>query len=58
VLVRWQSVDGTLLTLVANLKSEPAAELPAAAGSLLWQEGHVDAAGTFGSWTVRWSVRT
>ena len=58
VLVRWQSVGGTQLTLVANLKSKPAAGLPPAAGSLLWQEGHVDAAGTFGPWTVRWSVRT
>jgi len=56
VLVRWISPTGAALTLVANLKNEPALKFPTAAGHLLWQEGHIDAAGNFGPWSVRWSL--
>jgi malto-oligosyltrehalose trehalohydrolase len=56
VLVRWIASSGAALTLVANLKNEPALKFPTAAGHLLWQEGHIDAAGNFGPWSVRWSL--
>jgi malto-oligosyltrehalose trehalohydrolase len=56
VLVRWVSSSGAALTLVANLKNEPALKFPTAAGHLLWQEGQIDAAGNFGPWSVRWSL--
>jgi maltooligosyltrehalose trehalohydrolase len=56
VLVRWISQAGAVLTLVANLKSESALKFPTAAGHLLWQEGHIDAAGNFGPWSVRWTL--
>jgi malto-oligosyltrehalose trehalohydrolase len=57
VQVQWRTTKDAQLTLVANLKSEAAA-LPLDEGGLLWQEGQVDAAGSFGPWTVRWSLRT
>jgi malto-oligosyltrehalose trehalohydrolase len=57
VLVRWHGSGASELTLMANLKSQPAGEFPPAAGALLWQEGHVDAAGNLGPWAVRWSLR-
>jgi malto-oligosyltrehalose trehalohydrolase len=56
VLVRWHATDGSELTLMANLKDQPAAGFAPVAGSLLWQEGHA-AAGELGPWSVRWSVR-
>jgi malto-oligosyltrehalose trehalohydrolase len=56
VLVRWIAPAGAVLTLVANLKSEPALKFPTAAGHLLWQEGHIDAAGNYGPWSIRWSL--
>jgi hypothetical protein len=56
VLVRWISSAGAALTLVANLNSEPALKFPTAAGHLLWQEGHIDSAGNFGPWSVRWTL--
>ena len=57
VLVRWHGSGGTELTLMANLKGQPAAEFPPAADTLLWQEGHADAVGGLGPWAVRWSLR-
>jgi malto-oligosyltrehalose trehalohydrolase len=57
VLVRWTLGEGAALTLIANLSDKRAPRLPTAAGSLLWQEGHIDSAGDFGPWAVRWSLR-
>jgi len=57
VFVRWTGASGAALTLIANLSDERAPRLPTAAGSLLWQEGHIDAVGDFGPWAVRWSLR-
>jgi malto-oligosyltrehalose trehalohydrolase len=55
--IHWQGEDGAELILLANLKGEPAADIPAPPGTLLWQEGHVDSGG-FGPWSLRWSLRT
>jgi malto-oligosyltrehalose trehalohydrolase len=57
VLVRWVGYTAVELTLMANLKDRVAHEFPATAGTLLWQEGHTDAAGGLGPWSVRWSLR-
>jgi malto-oligosyltrehalose trehalohydrolase len=57
VLVHWQAGDGSELTLMANLKDQSAADFPTIAGTLLWQEGHADGAGTLGPWSIRWSLR-
>ncbi|HEY6452532.1 MAG TPA: malto-oligosyltrehalose trehalohydrolase [Steroidobacteraceae bacterium] len=56
VLVRWQGAAAELL-LMANLRDHPVAGFPSPAGALLWQEGHVEAGGVLGAWTVRWSLR-
>jgi malto-oligosyltrehalose trehalohydrolase len=57
VLVRWSTSEGAALTLVANLSERFAPRFPTAAGTLLWQEGQIDAAGIFGPWALRWSLR-
>jgi malto-oligosyltrehalose trehalohydrolase len=58
VLVRWHGSGTTELTLMANLKDQPAGECPPAAGTLLWQEGHAQADASLGPWSVRWSLRS
>ncbi len=57
VLVSWQGAGSSELTLMANLKDRAASAVPAATGTLLWQEGHAGAAGSLGPWSVRWSLR-
>ena len=56
VLVRWALGAGDTLTLAANLAATPAQRFPAEPGRVLWQEGESNEEGTFGPWTVRWSV--
>ena len=56
VIVRWDSNTGDVLVLAANLAAKPATGFPAQAGRLLWQEGEVTIDGTFGPWSVRWSL--
>jgi malto-oligosyltrehalose trehalohydrolase len=50
VVVRWED-----LSLAANLSPVKVAGFPSAGKRILWQEGSVEADGTFGPWTVRWS---
>jgi 4-alpha-glucanotransferase len=56
VLVRWPLRAGDALVLAANLSATPARGFPAEPGRVLWQEGEVGRDGTFGPWTVQWSV--
>ena len=56
VVVRWQLGGGDTLMLAANLAQTPAPGFPAESGRVLWQEGEAGEDGTFGPWTVRWSV--
>jgi 4-alpha-glucanotransferase len=56
VLVRWPLRAGDALVLAANLSATPARGFPAEPGRVLWQEGEVGHDGTFGPWTVQWSV--
>ena len=56
VLVSWPVDSGGTLTLAANLSTAPVNGFPAVSGRVLWQEGESDEVGTFGAWTVRWSV--
>jgi len=55
--VRWRSRTGAELTLMANLSARAVPGFPDERGSLLWQEGHADAAGTFAPWSLRWTLR-
>jgi malto-oligosyltrehalose trehalohydrolase len=57
LVVRWRARGGAELTLMVNLSAHAVAGFPAERGSLLWQEGHVDAAGTFAPWSLRWTLR-
>jgi len=57
LVVRWRSADGAELTLMANLSAHSTPGFPAERGSLLWQQGAVDAAGTFSPWSLRWTLR-
>jgi malto-oligosyltrehalose trehalohydrolase len=56
VIVRWRAASGALLTLMANLSARSTRGFPAEHGSLLWQEGRTDAAGTFSPWSLRWTL--
>jgi malto-oligosyltrehalose trehalohydrolase len=56
VIVRWPLGAGDALILAANLAATPAPGFPAAPGRVVWQEGETDTDGTFGPWTIRWSV--
>jgi malto-oligosyltrehalose trehalohydrolase/4-alpha-glucanotransferase len=56
ILVRWPLGGRDTLTLAANLATAPASGFPAEPGRVLWQEGESIGDGTFGPWTVRWSV--
>jgi len=57
LVVRWHARGGGELTLMVNLSPHAVPGFPAERGSLLWQEGHVDAAGTFAPWSLRWTLR-
>ena len=56
VIARWPLGAGDTLVLAANLAATPAPGFPAAPGRVVWQEGETDPDGTFGPWTIRWSV--
>jgi malto-oligosyltrehalose trehalohydrolase/4-alpha-glucanotransferase len=56
VIVRWQLGGGGALVLAANLAGTPAPGFPPGSDRVLWREGEASADGTFGPWTVRWSV--
>jgi malto-oligosyltrehalose trehalohydrolase len=57
LVVRWRGRGGAELTLMVNLSAHAMPGFPAERGRLLWQEGHVDAAGTFSPWSLRWTLR-
>ena len=56
VIVRWQLGEGGVLVLAANLAGTPAPGFPSGYAREFWREGEAVADGTFGPWTVRWSV--
>ena len=56
VIVRWQLGERDVLMLDANLAGKPTSGFPRGSGRVLWQEGEAGADGTFGPWTVRWSI--
>jgi malto-oligosyltrehalose trehalohydrolase len=56
VIVRWQLGEGGVLVLAANLKGACTRVFPSGSGRVLWQEGEVGPDGSFGPWTVRWSI--
>jgi malto-oligosyltrehalose trehalohydrolase/4-alpha-glucanotransferase len=56
VLVRWGLGACGTLTLAANLAATAARGFPTESGRVLWQEGESNEKGTFGPWTIRWSV--
>jgi malto-oligosyltrehalose trehalohydrolase/4-alpha-glucanotransferase len=56
VVVRWHLGEGGVLVLAANLADSPVPGFPSGSGRELWREGKADADGTFGPWTVRWSI--
>ncbi|HJU17892.1 MAG TPA: malto-oligosyltrehalose trehalohydrolase [Stellaceae bacterium] len=56
VIVRWRFGAGGELVLAANLCAGPAAGFPATSGRVLWREGRPGEDGTFGPWSVRWSI--
>ena len=55
--VRWNAVNGAQLTLLANLSAEAVSGFPDADGQLLWEQGQIEANGTYPAWTVRWILR-
>jgi malto-oligosyltrehalose trehalohydrolase len=57
LVVRWRAHSGAELVLMANLSARATPGFPAERGSLLWQEGHADAAGTLSAWSLRWTLR-
>jgi malto-oligosyltrehalose trehalohydrolase len=57
VVIRWQSERGALLTLLANLSAHSSSGFPDVPGHLLWEEGRIEADGTYPAWTVRWMLR-
>jgi malto-oligosyltrehalose trehalohydrolase/4-alpha-glucanotransferase len=57
VLVRWPLAErGSTLVLATNLSGRAAQGFPALAGHVLWCEGETTEDGTFGAWSVRWSI--
>ena len=56
VIVRWQLGGGEALVLAANLTSARTPVFPSASGRVFWEEGEVAPDGSFGPWTVRWSI--
>jgi 1,4-alpha-glucan branching enzyme len=56
VIVRWPIDGGGALVLAANLTGARTPVFPSAFGRLFCQEGEVGPDGSFGPWTVRWSI--
>jgi len=56
VIVSWQLGERGVLMLAANLADTSAPRFPKGSGRVLWQEGEAGEDGTFGPWTVRWSL--
>jgi malto-oligosyltrehalose trehalohydrolase len=57
VTVRWSASTGPELTLLANLSAHSVCGFPEVTGHLLWEEGQIDANGTYPPWSVRWILR-
>jgi len=58
LIVRWRTTNAMELTLLANLSAQRTCGFPQIAGELLWEEGLIDALGTYPAWSVRWLLRT
>jgi maltooligosyltrehalose trehalohydrolase len=58
VWVQWRATDGSELTLLANLSARAVNGFPDELGQLLWEQGQIEADGTYPAWTVRWMLRT
>ncbi len=58
VWVRWQAGNGDELTLAANLSARTVSGFPDTEGLLLWEQGQIEAEGTYPAWTVRWMLRS
>jgi malto-oligosyltrehalose trehalohydrolase len=56
VVIRWRTDEQSILVLAANLADTPTPGFPTDCDHVIWQEGKAGADGTFGPWTVRWSV--
>ncbi len=56
LIVRWRAAGGAELVLMANLSARSTRGFPTEHGTLLWQEGRTDAAGTFSPWSLRWTL--
>jgi malto-oligosyltrehalose trehalohydrolase len=57
VMVQWQSPVAEL-TLLANLSARRVTGFPEVPGHLLWEQGQIEASGTYPPWCVRWMLRT
>ncbi len=57
VSVRWSTADGRGLALDANLSAIAVDGFPPPQGRIVLSEGTIGANGTFGSYSVRWSIR-
>ena len=57
VSVRWSIGDGRELALAANLSANSVDGFPAAGERILFSEGTTGANGSFGPYSVRWSIR-
>jgi malto-oligosyltrehalose trehalohydrolase len=55
VTATW-SADAGELMLAANLSARAVSGFPSSTGAEIWAEGIAGADGTFGPWTVRWSI--
>lgn len=56
VMVQWRT-PAAELTLLANLSAARISGFPEVPGQLLWEEGQIDAQGTYPPWCVRWMLR-
>ena len=56
VIVRWHLGRGVVLVLAANLTGARRRIFPSVSGRVFWQEGEIGPDGSFGPWTVRWSI--
>ncbi|WP_235031650.1 malto-oligosyltrehalose trehalohydrolase [Geminicoccus flavidas] len=57
VVVRWPLSQGdSTLVLAANLSARRVEGFPPASGRVVWQEGEAGDEGSFGAWTIRWSI--
>ena len=57
VVVRWSLQGGGLLRLDANLCDREKDSFPTGEGRMLWHEGPEPNGGTYGPWTVRWTLK-